>query len=114
MAQTLNAEIEKKPRVLKIGYDQPTLRPASRISRLAQHSRRIPGWALAMLAAIAVAAVVAWLLYAHHFESTDDAQIEGHLNAISARVSGTVVYINPNAEKNQYVEAGTLLVQLDP
>src|SRR5207244_1850464 len=35
-------------------------------------------------------------------------------NAISARISGTVLYINPKVENNQYVEAGTLLLALDP
>jgi len=51
--------------------------------------------------------------YARRFESTDDAQIEGHINLLSSRVSGTVLYVNPKAENNQYVEAGTLLVELD-
>jgi len=55
-----------------------------------------------------------WWLYARQFESTDDAQIDGHLDAISARISGTVQYINPKVENNQYVEAGTLLLELDP
>jgi membrane fusion protein (multidrug efflux system) len=74
-----------------------------------------PRWLLVapvMLLALAVA--TAWWLYARQFESTDDAQIEGHLNPISARVSGNVVYINPAVENNHYVEAGTLLMQLDP
>jgi membrane fusion protein, multidrug efflux system len=46
------------------------------------------------------------------YESTDDAQIDGHLNAISARVSGHVAKLLVN--DNQYVEAGTLLVEIDP
>jgi membrane fusion protein (multidrug efflux system) len=58
--------------------------------------------------------VLSWWLCARRFESTDDAQIDGHLNGISARISGTVLYINPKVENNQYVEAGTLLVELDP
>jgi membrane fusion protein (multidrug efflux system) len=63
---------------------------------------------------IALVVLVSWWLYARRFESTDDAQIDGHLNAISARISGTVLYINPKVEDNQYVEAGTLLIELDP
>jgi membrane fusion protein (multidrug efflux system) len=45
------------------------------------------------------------------YESTDDAQIDGHLNPISTRVAGTVkaVYV----EDNQYVQAGTPLLDLD-
>ena len=56
----------------------------------------------------------AWWLHSRHFESTDDAQVEGHLHAISARVTGTVVQIDPNVQDNHYVAAGTLLLELDP
>jgi membrane fusion protein, multidrug efflux system len=45
-------------------------------------------------------------------ESTDDAQIDGHINPISARVSGHVVRLD--FRDYQYVEAGTLLVEIDP
>jgi membrane fusion protein, multidrug efflux system len=52
------------------------------------------------------------ILYLRSYESTDDAQIDGHLNAVSTRVMGTVqaVYV----EDNQFVKAGQLLVDLDP
>ena len=33
---------------------------------------------------------------------------------VSSRISGTVLYVNPRVENNQYVEAGTLLLELDP
>ncbi len=33
---------------------------------------------------------------------------------MSSRISGTVGYINPRVENNQFVEAGTLLMELDP
>ena len=74
----------------------------------------VPKWAFGTLGLLAVAATFSWWLHARRFESTDDAQIEGHLNAISARITGTVVRINPSVENNQYVEAGTLLLELDP
>jgi membrane fusion protein (multidrug efflux system) len=44
----------------------------------------------------------------------DGAQVDGHIDLVSARISGTVTYINPRVENNQVVEAGTLLVELDP
>jgi membrane fusion protein (multidrug efflux system) len=50
--------------------------------------------------------------YFTSYESTDDAQVDGHLNSISARVSGHVVKLL--IEDNQYVDAGTPLVQIDP
>ena len=38
------------------------------------------------------------------YESTDDAQIDGHVNSVSARVSGHVAKLN--VEDNQYVRKG--------
>jgi membrane fusion protein (multidrug efflux system) len=71
-------------------------------------------WIILFIAVLLVAAAVAWWLHSEHYESTDDAQIEGHLDAVSPRISGTVTYINPQVENNQIVEAGTLLLELDP
>lgn len=45
-------------------------------------------------------------------ESTDDAQIDGHINPVSSRVSGHVARLD--FKDFQYVEAGTLLVEIDP
>jgi len=61
--------------------------------------------------ALLVAAAVLWRHYAG-WESTDDAQIDGHINPISARVGGQVISVK--VENNQYVEAGAVLVELDP
>ena len=44
-------------------------------------------------------------------ESTDDAQIDGHINPVAAKVSGHVLAIK--VEDNQFVKAGTVLVQID-
>ncbi|MGH9140307.1 MAG: HlyD family secretion protein [Vicinamibacterales bacterium] len=45
-------------------------------------------------------------------ESTDDAQVDAHVTQLAARVGGTVIKVA--VDDNQLVEAGTLLVQLDP
>ena len=50
--------------------------------------------------------------YLSSYESTDDAQIDGHLSSISARVGGHVIKLL--VDDNQYVQAGTPLVQIDP
>ncbi len=55
--------------------------------------------------------VLVWR-YLSSYESTDDAQIDGHLSSISARVSGHVQKLL--VQDNQYVNAGTPLVQIDP
>src|SRR5216684_2459434 len=38
----------------------------------------------------------------------------GRRRLASTRISGTVSYINPRVENNQFVEAGALLLELDP
>jgi membrane fusion protein, multidrug efflux system len=50
--------------------------------------------------------------YAQTYESTDDAQVDGHLNGISSRISGTIsaVYV----DENQFIKAGQLVAQIDP
>ncbi len=55
---------------------------------------------------------ISFYLYSRTYEDTDDAQVDGHLNPISARVNGTIkgVYV----EDNQTVAAGQTLVELDP
>jgi membrane fusion protein (multidrug efflux system) len=66
-----------------------------------------------MLAAVVllVAGFFLWR-YFSSYESTDDAQIDGHLNPISARVSGHVIKLL--VADNQYVEAGAVLAEIDP
>lgn len=66
-------------------------------------------------AAIGVVVLVfAVPLYRHFaaWESTDDAQIDGYIYPVSSRVSGYVTRVA--VDDNQYVEAGTVLAQLDP
>lgn len=60
---------------------------------------------------LVVAGILAWR-YFTSYESTDDAQIDGHINSISPRVSGHVIKLN--VDDNQYVQAGTVLVEIDP
>jgi membrane fusion protein, multidrug efflux system len=71
-------------------------------------------WVILFATLLIAAGAATWWVIAQRTESTDDAQIEGHLDSISPRISGTVSYINPKVENNQFVEAGTLLLELDP
>ena len=66
---------------------------------------------LAILIAAGVGGKQLWG-YFDSYESTDDAQIEGHLNGISSRISGTVTAVH--FENNQKIAAGEVLVELDP
>ena len=50
--------------------------------------------------------------YFQTYESTDDAEVDGHLMPLSARISGYVLKVNVN--DNQEVKAGTVLAEIDP
>jgi membrane fusion protein, multidrug efflux system len=50
--------------------------------------------------------------YFMSYESTDDAQVDGHLMPLSARISGYILKVN--VDDNQYVSAGTVLAEIDP
>lgn len=75
---------------------------------------RNPRTRLALLLAALVILVAVFFLwrYLGSYEATDDAQIDGHVNSVSARVSGHVMKLN--VEDNQYVEKGMVLVEIDP
>ena len=66
----------------------------------------------AVVGVVLLLGAVGWWLYSRTYESTDDAQIDGHLNAIASRVAGTVTAVY--AENDQPVKVGQLLVDLDP
>jgi membrane fusion protein (multidrug efflux system) len=72
------------------------------------------GFRIAIIIAALVLLVVGFFVYRYvtSYESTDDAQVDGHINAISARISGHVIKLN--VTDNQYVQAGTVLVEIDP
>lgn len=64
-----------------------------------------------VLLVIGTAGFLYWL-HERQFESTDDAQVDGHLNPVSARVDGSITHVY--VEDNQMVRAGQPLVDLDP
>ncbi len=69
-------------------------------------------WLVAGAAALlAFAAFVAWR-YISPRESTDDAQIAGHVRPVAARVGGTVAKVA--VEDNQQVTTGDVLIEIDP
>jgi membrane fusion protein, multidrug efflux system len=99
----LSGEVEEDAAAEKTGSEK------SKVS-----SRKLSRWIVAAVFVLAVAGTSLWWLHSQNYESTDDAEIEGHLDLVSARISGTVTYINPRVEDNQLIEAGTLLLELDP
>src|SRR5208337_273982 len=66
---------------------------------------------LVAVVVVLVAGIFLWR-WLNSYESTDDAQADVHLYPVSARVSGYVVRVN--VDDNQWVEKGTVLVEIDP
>ena len=88
--------------------------PASDRDLRWRRASRNPRFRMGLIVGAIVLLVAVFFLwrYFESYESTDDAYIDGHLNSISARVSGHVLRLL--VEDNQYVAAGTTLVEIDP
>jgi membrane fusion protein (multidrug efflux system) len=61
---------------------------------------------------VLVAAIVGLFLYYHNRESTDDAQVDGHITPMASKVYGRVGQVL--VDDNQAVKTGQVLVKIDP
>jgi membrane fusion protein (multidrug efflux system) len=77
----------------------------------AQPNSRRKVIAIVVVAILALVAIGIWW-HSTYSENTDDAQVNGHLIQVSARVAGQVakVYV----DENQVVKAGDVIAELDP
>jgi membrane fusion protein (multidrug efflux system) len=82
--------------------------------RNAPPKKRRIGRLVVVLVVVAVVACAGYYIWRYFgtYESTDDAQIDGHIHAVSGRITGNVVEIR--AEDAQVVNAGDVLVRIDP
>ena len=94
-----------------MAVDQTNTPDAESTGSNAQGRRTSLVFAVVVGAVILIGAVAFWL-YSNTYETTDDAQVDGHLNGITARIDGEVTAVH--AEENQSVQVGQLLVELDP
>ena len=108
-------QTETQERAPRAEGDEP--RPAAlgeRDLRWRQFQSRSPRLRMFLIIGIVVVVVTGFFLwrYFNSYESTDDAQVDGHLNPVSARISGHVEKLL--VSDNQYVHAGQALVEIDP
>jgi membrane fusion protein, multidrug efflux system len=66
---------------------------------------------LVLGAIVVIAAFVALFLYFHNRESTDDAQVDGHITPVASKIYGRVAEVL--VTDNQPVKAGQVLVKID-
>ncbi|WP_298437710.1 HlyD family secretion protein [Geobacter sp.] len=74
--------------------------------------RKRAGIILLVIVAVGLVIGVRWFIRSQMHISTDNAFIEAHVHAVSARVPGSVVAVH--VRDNQAVRQGELLVELDP
>jgi membrane fusion protein (multidrug efflux system) len=97
--------------------EQPQSRPpalSERDLKWREFRSRNPRFRMFLIIGIVIVLVAGFFLwrYFSSYESTDDAQIDGHLNPVSARVGGHVQKLL--VDDNQYVQAGQTVLQIDP
>jgi membrane fusion protein, multidrug efflux system len=62
--------------------------------------------------AVVLGAIVGLFLYYHNRETTDDAQVDGHITPMASKVYGRVAQVF--VDDNQPVKVGQVLVKIDP
>ncbi len=123
MAQDGDTTVQEKQTERQPPRDPSAQAPATRQAPLPSSDRDLrrsqlsvsnPRFRLFLIMFAIVLLVTGFFLWRYFasYESTDDAQIDGHLNSVSARITGHVAKLLVN--DNQYVEAGTPLLQIDP
>ena len=89
-----------------------TKRPLPPVRRKPRRSKaNFLAWGVLLLIVVAAGGYFFWT-YLSSYESTDDAQIDGHVDAISARITGHVSDVL--VEDAQVVKAGDILLKIDP
>jgi len=86
---------------------------STQLSEPTKPSRSRLRWLILVLAAVVVAAaILAWLAYTSGRETTDDAQVDGHIVPVAAKIYGNVIEVL--VKDNQSVKAGDVIVRIDP
>src|SRR6202167_1279062 len=114
MAQ--NTEVDARPTAPAENASATETAPAQPPAgaRASDYLRERPRTRLFLIVAALVLLVgifFAWR-YFSSYESTDDAEVDGHVMPVSARISGYVSKVN--VDDNQAVHAGDVLVESDP
>jgi len=115
MAQTTDVEASPNPAAKTAPLQSETHSaaqpPIGRGQGFLQQKPHVRWYLLGVVLVLIVGGIFAYR-YFSSYESTDDAEVDGHLMPLSARISGYVSKVN--VDDNQYVTAGTVLVEIDP
>jgi membrane fusion protein, multidrug efflux system len=103
---------DRQPRIAdRDSTDRPAA-PELETSSASRSRRRRNLILLILLLLVATAAAVPGWSYLSSYEDTDDAQVDGHIIAVSSRINGTIAHVY--VIDTQPVHKGQLLVEIDP
>ena len=103
---------DQKPGVARPDHADRAGAPDSEPSASSRSNRRRNLVLVILLLLVVVAAAVPGWRYLSSYEDTDDAQIDGHILAVSSRINGTIVGVY--VVDTQPVHKGQLLADIDP
>jgi membrane fusion protein, multidrug efflux system len=106
--EEISVSVESQPR------SQQPAKDSGRLDQLLHGLREHPAKALVVvLALLAILGIVGYFVRnAFLYEDTDDAQVDGHIMPLSARISGQISEVH--VIEGQVVHAGDVLVTIDP
>ena len=106
MSIEIEVGLENAAKAPKVAEELPL--PEQPPKGLNRTARRL----LAVGGAVALATIVGLFVYYHDRESTDDAQVDGHITPMASKVYGRVSQVL--VDDNQPVRAGQVLAKIDP
>jgi len=106
MSVEIEVGLENAARVPKVTEELP-LEEAPKGLANPRVKRLLLGGGAALLVGL-----ISLFLYYHNRESTDDAQVDGHITAVASKVYGRVGQVL--IDDNQQVRAGQVMVKIDP
>ena len=114
MAQKTELDLPVNPPPAERPVSAETHSAAPPPARAESFFRTHPRAPMFLAIAFVVLLAASFLAYRYFstYESTDDAEVDGHLMPLSARISGYILKVN--VDDNQYVTAGTVLAEIDP
>jgi len=107
-------QVETPPAPAQPASSRGPLPASDRDLRWKRFRSRSPRFRMFLIIGIMVLVVAGFFIWRYFtsYEDTDDAEIDGHLNSVSARISGHVSKLL--IDDNQYISLGSPVVEIDP
>ncbi len=86
--------------------------PVPEVNKTPNTRRKLLTMTASALVVIALAYGLYWYFHSRHFESTDNAYVQGNIIQVTPQTTGTVIAVG--AQDTDFVKAGQPLVKLDP